>query len=200
MSSVQPDFDRLDRAVAQSIHEHWKLLLVEGILLLALGVLAIVVPPIASLAVAIFLGWLFLVSGLIGLVTTYMMRHAPGFWWSLISAVLAVAAGIVLIARPVSGVLSLTFVLIVFFIIEGVASIMFALEHRRELPDRWSWMLVSGIVDLILAALILAGLPESADWAIGLLVGINMVMGGVALVAMAITARNIDPARIAQAH
>jgi uncharacterized membrane protein HdeD (DUF308 family) len=200
MSSPQPDFDRLDRAVAQSIHEHWKLLLVEGILLLALGVLAIVVPPIASLAVAIFLGWLFLVSGLIGLVTTYMMRHAPGFWWSLISAVLAVTAGIVLIARPISGVLSLTFVLIVFFIIEGVASIMFALEHRRELPDRWSWMLVSGIVDLILAALILAGLPGSAAWAIGLLVGINMLMGGVALVAMALTARHIDPARIAQAH
>jgi uncharacterized membrane protein HdeD (DUF308 family) len=197
MSSAQPDFDRLDRAVAQSIHEHWKLLLVEGILLLALGVLAIVVPPIASLAVAIFLGWLFLVSGLVGMVTTYMMRHAPGFWWSLVSALLALVVGVVLIGWPVSGVLSLTFVLIVFFIIEGVASIMFALEHRRELPDRWSWMLASGIVDLILAALILAGLPGSAAWAIGLLVGINMVMGGVALVAMALTARHIDPARIA---
>jgi uncharacterized membrane protein HdeD (DUF308 family) len=200
MSSAQPDFDRLDRAVAQSIHEHWKLLLVEGILLLALGVLAIVVPPIASLAVAIFLGWLFLVSGLVGLVTTYMMRHAPGFWWSLVSALLALVVGVVLIGWPVSGVLSLTFVLIVFFIIEGIASIMFALEHRRELPDRWSWMLASGIVDLILAALILAGLPGSAAWAIGLLVGINMVMGGVALAAMALTARHIDPARIAQAH
>jgi uncharacterized membrane protein HdeD (DUF308 family) len=188
-----PDFDRLDRVVAQSIHEHWKLLLVEGLVLLALGILAIVVPPIASLAVAIILGWLFLISGMVGLFTTYMMRHAPGFWWSLISAVLAVAAGIVLIAWPVSGILSLTYVLIVFFIIEGVASIMFALDHRHQLPGRWSWMLVSGIVDLILAVLILLGLPGSAAWAIGLLVGINMVMGGVALVAMAMTARHLDP-------
>jgi uncharacterized membrane protein HdeD (DUF308 family) len=193
-----PDLDRLDRAVAQSIHDHWKLLLVEGIILLALGILAIVVPPIASLAVAIFLGWLFLISGAVGLVTTFMMRGMPGFWWSLLSALLAVAAGIVLIARPVSGVLSLTYVLIVFFIIEGIASIMFALDHRRQLPGRWSWMLVSGIVDLVLAAIILADLPGSAAWAIGLLVGINMVMGGVALVAMALTARRFDPARVAQ--
>jgi uncharacterized membrane protein HdeD (DUF308 family) len=195
-----PDFSRLDRAVAQSIHDHWKLLLIEGICLLALGVLAIVVPPIASLAVAIFLGWLFLISGVVGLFTTFMMRHAPGFLWSLVSALLAIAAGVVLIGWPVSGVISLTYVLIVFFILEGVVSIMFALDHRRELPDRWSWMLVSGIVDLILAVLILAGLPGSAAWAIGLLVGINMVMGGVALVAMAMTARRIDPTRIAHSH
>ena len=194
-----PDFNRLDRAVAQSVHEHWKLFLIEGICLLALGVLAIVVPPIASLAVAIILGWLFLISGVVGLFTTFMMRRAPGFWWSLISALLAIAAGVVLLGWPVSGVISLTFVLIVFFIMEGVASIMFALDHRHQL-SRWSWMLVSGIVDLILAALILFGLPGSAAWAIGLLVGINMVMGGVALIAMAMTARQLDPAGVAHPH
>jgi uncharacterized membrane protein HdeD (DUF308 family) len=172
--------------------------LIEGIVLVVLGILAIIVPQLATLAVTIFLGWLFLISGAVGLVTTFMMRGMPGSWWSLLSALLAVAAGIVLIARPVSGVLSLTYVLIVFFIIEGIASIMFALDHRRQLPGRWSWMLVSGIVDLVLAAIILADLPGSAAWAIGLLVGINMVMGGVALVAMALTARRFDPARVAQ--
>ena len=193
MSMDRPDADRLRSAVSSSIQEHWVLFLIEGIILVILGLAAIIVPPIATLAVAIFLGWLFLVSGIVGLVTTFWMRHAPGFWWSLLSAVLGIVVGIVLIGWPVSGAISLTLVLIVFFIIEGVASIMFALEHRRELSGRWGWMLASGIVDLILAAIILAGLPLSAAWAIGLLVGINMVFGGSALIAMALHARSPDP-------
>lgn len=192
MSMDQPDADRLRGTITTSMQEHWVLFLVEGIILVILGLAAIIVPPLATLAVAIFLGWLFLISGIVGLVTTFMMRHAPGFWWSLLSAVLGIVAGIVLIGWPVSGAISLTLVLIVFFILEGVASIMFALEHRRELSGRWGWMLASGIVDLILAAIIFAGLPLSAAWAIGLLVGINLVFGGSALIAMALHARSPD--------
>lgn len=190
MSTGQPDIAKIQSAVANALHEHWKLYLAEGIALVVLGVIAILIPPIATLAVTIVLGWLFLVSGVIGLFTTFWMRQAPGFWWSLISAVLAVVVGGLLLARPVSGALSLTIVVVVFFVIEGVASIMFALEHKRELSGRWGWMLMSGIIDLVLAALVFAGLPSTAAWAIGLLVGINMVFGGSALIAMALHARN----------
>ena len=146
-------------------------------------------PPVATLAFTLVLGWLFLISGLVGLVTTIMMRSAPGFWWSLISALLAVAAGLVLIARPLSGIVSLTLLLVVFFIVEGVASIFFAVEHRRQLSGGWVWMLLSGLVDLVLGAMIFAGLPGTAAWAIGLLVGINMLFGGVAMTALALSAR-----------
>jgi uncharacterized membrane protein HdeD (DUF308 family) len=183
----------LQRAFAQTIHEHWKLFLVEGIVLVVLGVLAIIVPPLATLWAAIVIGWLFLISGVAGLVTTFMARHAPGFWWSLISAILGIAAGLVLLARPVVGAVSLTLLLIVFFIIEGVASIMYAVEHKKEIGGQWAWMLVSGIIDLILAAIIWAGLPGTAEWALGLLVGINMLFGGTALIAMAMHARNSAP-------
>jgi uncharacterized membrane protein HdeD (DUF308 family) len=178
--------------VATSLHEHWKLFLIEGIILMVLGLIAIVIPPIATLAVEILLGWLFLISGGVGLATTFMMRNAPGFWWALLSAVLGIATGIVLLAWPLSGVLSLTLVLIVFFLIEGIVSIMFAFEHKRELSGRWGFMLASGIIDLVVAAIILMGLPGSAAWAIGLLVGINMVFGGSALVAMAMHARGSE--------
>jgi uncharacterized membrane protein HdeD (DUF308 family) len=195
----RPNLERLQQAMMASVREHWRLFLVEGIVLVVLGLLAIVVPPIASLAVAIFLGWLFLVSGIVGLVTTFWMRQLPGFWWSLLSAVLATAAGVVLIGWPASGVLSLTLVLIVFFVIEGIASIMFALEHRRQLTGRSSWMLVSGIVDLILAAIIFAGLPGTAAWAIGLIVGINMLFGGTSMIAMALHARASESAPAAPA-
>jgi uncharacterized membrane protein HdeD (DUF308 family) len=193
MSINQPDIDRIQRAVATSLHEHWVLYLVEGIVLVVLGLLAIVIPPIATLAVEILFGWLFLISGVMGLITTFYMRQAPGFWWSLVSAILAIAAGVVLLIWPLSGVLSLTLVLIVFFVVEGVASIMFALEHKRELSGRWGFMLVSGIVDLILAGIIFAGLPGTAAWALGLLVGINMLFGGSALIAMALHARGSAP-------
>ncbi|HEY4407290.1 MAG TPA: HdeD family acid-resistance protein [Xanthobacteraceae bacterium] len=193
MTMNQPNLEQFQRRVASSLHEHWKMFLVEGILLVVLGLIAIILPPIATLAVTILLGWLFLISGVMGLISTFWMRQAPGFWWALLSAVLGIAAGIVLLAWPLSGVLSLTLVLIVFFTVEGVASIMYALEHKRELSGRWGFMLASGIVDLILAAMIFIGLPGTAAWAIGVLVGINMVFGGSALIAMAMHARELDP-------
>lgn len=190
MSTDQPDIKGLQRAVANALHQHWMLYLVEGVVLLVLGLTAVVIPPLATLTVTILFGWLFLVSGVMGLITTFWMRQAPGFWWALVSAVLGIVVGALLLALPVSGAFSLTIVLVAFFIIEGVASIMFALDHKRELSGRWGWMLVSGIVDLVLGAMIFAGLPSTAAWAIGLMVGINMVFGGSALIAMALHARN----------
>ena len=190
MSTNQPNIGEIQRAVNKALHDHWVLYLVEGVVLLVLGATAIVLPPLATLAVTILIGWLFLVSGVIGLFTTFWMRAAPGFWWALLSAVLGIVAGVWLLAAPVTGAFSLTIILVAFFIIEGIASIMFSLDHKRELSGQWGWMLVSGVVDLILAAVIFAGLPGTAAWAIGLLVGINMVFGGTALIAMAVHARN----------
>jgi len=179
----------MSRAVASAIHEHWVLFLIEGIVLLILGVVAILVPLIATLAFTILVGWLFLISGIVGLIATFWARNAPGFWWSLISAVIGILAGLALLTSPVVGALSLTLVLVAFFIIEGIASIMYAVDHRRQLTSSWFWMLLSGVIDLILAAIILAGLPGTAVWALGLLVGINMLFGGAALIAMALAAR-----------
>jgi uncharacterized membrane protein HdeD (DUF308 family) len=183
------DVERVGRAFAGAIHEHWMLFLIEGIILVILGLAAILLPPLATLAFTIIIGWIFLISGVVGLITTFWARHAPGFWWALISALIGIAAGLVLLLWPLSGTISLTLVLIAFFVIEGIASIFYAIEHRNQLSGRWGWMLVSGIVDLILAGIIFAGLPGSAIWALGLLVGINMVFGGAALIGMAMAAR-----------
>ena len=190
MTMNQPNIASIRSALNQTLREHWVLYLIEGVVLLVLGATAIVIPPLATLAATIVLGWLFLVSGVVGLFTSFWMRAAPGFWWSLLSAVLAVVVGFWLLARPISGAVSLTIVLVAFFIIEGIASIMFALDHKRELSGQWGWMLASGIIDLVLGAMIFAGLPSTAAWAIGLLVGINMVFGGSALIAMSLHARN----------
>ena len=189
MSTTPSGIQNMQRAATAALREHWVLFLVEGIVLLALGAIAVVLPPIATFAVTILLGWLFLVSGIVGIVTTIWMRHAPGFWWSLLSAVLGIVVGAMLLASPLVGAFSLTLVLITFFIIEGAASIMFAFDHRRELSGQWGWMLMSGIIDLALALMIFAGLPSTAAWAVGLLVGINMIFGGAAMIVMALHAR-----------
>lgn len=184
------DFSRLQSSMSHAIKAHWKAFLFEGILLAVLGVAALILPPLASLAIAIFLGWMFLISGIGGLIVTYWARSTPGFWWSLISAALAVLAGMLLLARPMQAVLTLTIVLGAYFLAEGVATIMYALEHRRELSSRWSWLLISGLVDIAISFMVITGLPSSAEWAIGVLVGINLLFGGATLIGMALAARN----------
>jgi uncharacterized membrane protein HdeD (DUF308 family) len=183
------DIASLQSKMSAAVREHWKAFLFEGILLVILGLAAMILPPLASLAVTIFLGWMFLISGVAGLVLTFWARQMPGFWWSLFSAALAVCAGLVLLARPVQGVLTLTIVVGAYFLAEGVATIMYALEHRKELSERWGWLLTAGIMDILVAAVIIAGLPGSAEWALGLLVGINMLFGGTTLIGMALAAR-----------
>src|SRR5215831_10659598 len=125
------DIGRLQSEMSAAARAHWKVFLIEGILLAILGLAAMIVPPLASLAVTIFIGWMFLISGIAGLALTFWARAMPGFWWSLISAVLALIAGIILLAQPVRGTYALTLVIGVYFLAEGVATIMYALEHRR---------------------------------------------------------------------
>ncbi|MGB3865047.1 MAG: HdeD family acid-resistance protein [Xanthobacteraceae bacterium] len=173
-----------------AVRKRWLAFLIEGILLVIIGFAAILVPPLASIAVTVFLGWLFIISGVAALALTLWAREIPGFWWSLISALLAIAVGVILLARPIQGTLTLTIVVGAYFLAEGVTTIMYALEHRRALPQRWGWMLTAGLMDILVAIIIVAGLPGSALWAIGLLVGINLVFGGATLIGVALAARN----------
>src|SRR5580700_9048009 len=188
-------------SVAKSTPDHWVLFLIEGVALILLGLLAIAVPSIADDNVTGILGWLFLLSGATGLVTTYWARQAPGFLWSLVSAMLAIFVGVVLIenksADLYGGLLGWPFhdagplrmILVAFFLIEGGVSIMFAVEHRRQFSTRWAFMFASGVVDIVLASLIIFALPGTSAWTMGLLVAVNMVVGGAALIAIGIHAR-----------
>jgi len=193
MSTSSREFERVRMAVTQPPHEQWAAGFVEGILLVALGMAAVAIPLFATTAVEIVVGWVFLSSGIAGLITTIRMRRVPGVWWSLLSAILGILIGVVLLRWPQSGTLAFTLILSVAFLVEGAASIMLALEHSRERSGRWDWMLASGIVDLILAGMIVLGFPSTATWAIGLVVGIKMAFSGVALIAMALHTRAAQP-------
>jgi uncharacterized membrane protein HdeD (DUF308 family) len=177
--------------LSQSMRAHRGLFLTEGIVLSALGLAAILLPPLAGLASAVLLGWLFLLAGLVGLFATFSGHRAPGFGWSLLSALVALMVGVVLLWHPLQTLITLTFVLITFFIIDGVLTIILALAHRRELSGKWEWMMVNGVVDLFLAGVIISGLPGTLVWALGLIVGIDLLFGGASLIAMALGARKL---------
>ncbi len=188
--TMPPDFADLQSKMSETVRHHWKAFLIEGIVLVVLGLAAVIVPPIASIAVTVMLGWMFFIAGLAALLMTLWARQAPGFIWSLVSAVLGIAAGIILLTRPAESTLTLTVVVGIYFLAEGVATIMYALQHRKELSQRWSWMAFSGLMDILIAFLIISGLPGSAAWAIGILVGINLLIGGSSLIALALAAKN----------
>ena len=186
MPSANPN---VSAARTQSMRVYWRLFLGEGIALSILGLAAIIVPLIAGLFATVFLGWLFLIAGIVSLVATLRARQAPGFGWSLLSALAAVIAGRVLLWNPLQGLVTLTYVLTAFFIVDGILIVILAIAHRRELSGKWEWMMVNGVIDLILAGIIIAALPGTLVWAFGLLVGIDMMFGGASLIAMALEAR-----------
>ncbi len=190
MTNVQ-NVSEMQNALKDALKTHWKLFLFQGVVMVILGILAVAWPAVATLAVDIYIGWLFLISGTVGLVAMFSARDVPAFLWTLLTAALAMAVGVLLIWKPAEGAESLTIVLTAFFIAEGVFQIAGSFAYRDAMPGSWGWMLASGISDLILAGLLIMYWPVSAAWALGLLVGVNLITSGVAIVVTAIEARNL---------
>lgn len=191
MTLTEPhrDDSQVESRLTAAVREHWKAFLIEGIVLIVLGTIAIAVPQLTSVVATVFLGWLFVVTGVIGLATSVWARHMPGLWWSIVSASLALAAGLILLIWPLEGTLSLTLIVGAYFFVEGISTIMFAFEHKREMSGRWVWMAIAGVFDILIAILIVLGLPGSAFTTVGLLIGINLIFGGTSLVGMALAAK-----------
>lgn len=168
----------------------------EGALLIALGFAAIVFSVVEGNLAILFLAWIFLIAGIVGLAFTVRGRQAPGFGWSMLSAFVALITGAVLLWNPLQSLIALpnplvtlAYVLIAFFIVDGILMLILAIAHRRELSGKWEWIMANGIIDLVLAGVIIAGLPGTLVWALGLLVGIDMLFGGASLIAMALHSR-----------
>jgi uncharacterized membrane protein HdeD (DUF308 family) len=189
MSPANPTLSDMQLAVKDTVRLHWQLFLAQGVIMLILGVLAVIWPQISTIAVDVYVGWLFLLSGIVGLASMFLAKNVQAFLWMLLTAALSLFVGIVLLWHPVEGAASLTLVLIAFFIVEGVFQIVASLSYRDIFPGQWGWMLASGIVDLILAALIIKGWPSTATWALGLIVGINLITSGAAITMVALAGK-----------
>ena len=173
----------LRQAMRETVKRYSFWYLVQGVLLVAAGLLALVYPFIASVAIVFLLAWILIVSGLLQGIGLIGARHVPHFWLQAISAVLAILIGLLLLRSPDSGLLLITVLLIVFFMVEGIAKVIFALTIK-PFPN-WGWVLGSGVVGILLALILWTSMPISADWVLGLLLGIQLVFEGAALTYLA---------------
>ena len=178
-------------AIIDAMKTHWRLYMFEGVAMIVLGVLAIAYPAFATLAVDLYLGWVFVFAGLLALVGMFWAQHVPGFWWALVTAILAIAVGLALLVKPAEGIISLTAVLTAFFVAEGVFQSVAAVSYREAIPQSWGWLLASGLADLALAAIIISGWPGTVGWTLGLLAGVSLLTSGVAIVMVALSVRSL---------
>lgn len=161
------------------------LFLVGGVVMIVFGIAAVAAPPLAGLTLVVLLGWLFLINGLLGLAMTLWSRPAAGFWWSLLSALLTIVAGAALFVWPWGGIISMSLVFAAFLTLDGAFTIALALAHRRHFSSRWAFFLINGVADFVFAAF-LFWLPQLGAWALGLIVGCDMLIGGATLIALAL--------------
>ncbi len=174
----------------RAARKHWPILVIEGVALVLFGILALFIPALITLGLASALGWIFLSAGAAAIIVHFRLYRARGgLRYLLFSAVLSIVAGLALLAKPVSGVISLTVIIIVCFALAGVAKLTFPLERFRYLLSYSRWIRASGAIDLMLATLMFVDLPETALWAPGLLLGANMILGGVALITVGLLER-----------
>ena len=175
----------LDAAVAESrahvekvVRRNTGLFLVQAVLMVAAGIVALGYPLFSTLAVALFLGWMLIFSGVVQAITLVANSRLPHFWLQLVSAVLSVVVGVLFIRNPGVAVTTLALLLVIYFFVEGIAKVVLAISVR-PLPN-WGWILVSGLVGILLGAWLLMN-PALSIVFLGLFIGIQLIAEGVAI-------------------
>ncbi len=158
-----------------------------GVSLICLGMLAVAWPLLAAVAVNGMVAWLILLAGIIHIVVAFHSREAGSVIWRLLVGLAYLCFGGYLLARPLTGVASLTLLLASLFLVEGIFNIV--LYFRAPSTLRSGWFLVDGIVTLLLGLMIYMQWPSSSAWAIGTLVGVSLIFSGVTRVMVSLAVR-----------
>jgi len=180
---IKPDaieIKQMQQNMQHYFQTHWKSFLAEGIFLIILGLIAILVPHFFTVAIVVSLGWILLFGGTFLIARALLFFRMPGFSLWLFMGILQLVIGYLFLAQPLEGILTLTLLMTLFFLLEGIAKISFALMMRPL--AHWGFVLFSGLTALILAVVVWMGWPGTAEWLLGLLFGINMFFGGWSLV------------------
>lgn len=160
-----------------------------SVLMIIAGVLAIVIPPAAGIAVLVVVAWLLMLSGVIHMIFAWHTRTTGGMIWELLLGILYIFVGVYALLHPLAGLASLTLVLAIYLFVEGALELILSFR-LRPMPGS-NWLLFDGIVTLILAILIWRSWPSSTEWVIGTLVGISMLFSGAARLSLSLAARRV---------
>lgn len=171
-----------EQVVRKVAHAGAGWLMAMGVAMVVVGSAAIILPHVASLAVAVLLGLVFLVVGVVQVAHAFHVRPFGGYLLNLLLGALYGVLGVLLLANLYEGVIALTVLVALFFVIEGVVKIAAALQMKRNGP--WGWTMFSGVLAVILAVVIFGASPEEMLWVLGLLVGINLIFRGWSIIAL----------------
>jgi len=173
--------------VPSDVSEGWKITMGVGALIAVLGLLAIVTPLFTGLALSVALGIILVAGGLGHVAHAFSARGWAGSLWQVLLAIVYAVAGVSLILNPLFGLATLTLLLIAYLLVSGLVEIGMGFTTRGS--PHWGWLVASGALSLLVAALLWFGLPTTALWAVGLLVGISLFSTGLSLVFLANTGR-----------
>lgn len=179
----------LDPEVREGLQRSWKALMAIGVVAIVIGCIAILVPAVASVGTAIFIGWILVIAGAFLIAGAFMAHSVGSVILRLLWALLTVIVGLWLIVEPHNGTLTLTLVLGIYFLFMGITRIAVAFAARGQ--EGAGIVGLSGVAGLLIGILVLAKFPSSADWAIGLLVGIDLIFAGWTLTSVALVGRDL---------
>lgn len=174
-----------------AIQKNSGLFLIEGILLIILGTFAISLPQFTTLGAELSIGFILVIGGLFKFFRTIKLKQEiEHFWLSLVASLIASFAGLYLIINPIKGIYLMTIFLALYFLIDGASSVIMALNSKDN--KYWNMLLLSGLITFVLAVLIISGLPYTAIWTLGLLVGINLIAYGIAITLASASQREVS--------
>jgi uncharacterized membrane protein HdeD (DUF308 family) len=163
-----------------------------SILMILAGILAILVPPLAGIAVAVLIAWLLTLSGVMHLVFAWHVRSTGGLIWEVLIGLLYLALGFFLFARPISALVTLTIFVAGYLFVRGVLEIIAGFRMRALHGS--GWLIVNGILTLVAGLFIALSWPSSSEWAIGILIGISMLLGGISRLSLSMGAGRVATA------
>lgn len=179
--SATPLFPELENMRSQ-----WKWLLASGIIQIALGVTALFLIPVATIAAVLLLGWLMVVSGVVEAVHAFRVRGWGGFLLHVIGGVLGILVGLLIVTHPLAGALVWTLLFAALFTVFGLFRVIAAANLKFA---NWGWAVFDGLVTLALGIVLWAGWPFSGLWFLGLSVGVSLMLRGWSYAVFAVAMR-----------
>lgn len=179
---MSTDQSTADTALSSVVPEQRRFLQGVGALLILLGVLAVATPFLVTIPISLVLGAIAIIGGILHFIHAFSAADWNGSFVQLLLGVVYTVTGMVLMANPELLLTELTNILVVFFVVEGLAFLLLAVALRRD--QHWEWSVFSGLLSALFAALLWGGVPTTEDWGLTLLFGLTLLTSGISLVVL----------------
>ena len=185
-----PTSEQMSHRLLMTSSVNWGWLLTFGIAMLVLGFITIGIPFVASIFIELFIGWMLTIGGIMMVCQAFTLRRSDAFWSSGLLGLLALVAGMFLLVEPIRGLFAITVLLAVYFFVDGVCKFAWGSQVSVRVPKGWIYF--SAAVSIALGILIWLLLPHDVPWILGLLVGINLLMNGIAAIILSLTMHDLS--------